>query len=123
MSESKIQSFKDLNSWKESHKLVLLIYRLSKNFPVDEKFGLTSQLRRCAVSISSNIAEGFGRNTAKDKMQFYGIAKGSILELENQLIIAKDLGYLKNEEFLLVENQVIIAGRLITGLMRTALNR
>jgi len=123
MSESKIQSFKDLNSWKEAHKLVLMIYEVSRNFPDDEKFGLISQIRRCAVSVSSNIAEGFGRNTAKDKLQFYGIARGSILELENQLIIARDLSYVKNTDFSLIENQVFVTSRLITGLMRTALNR
>ena len=73
MSE-KIRNFTDLNAWKESHKLVLEIYRITKNFPREEIFGLTSQMRRAAVSVTSNIAEGFGRYSGKEQVQFFYIS-------------------------------------------------
>lgn len=72
--KSKIKSFTDLNTWKEGHKLVLMIYRITDKFPEKEKFGLISQMRRCVISFTSNIAEGFSRNTNKDKYQFYSMA-------------------------------------------------
>ncbi len=114
----KIQSFTDLNTWKEGHKLVLSIYRISEDFPEKEIFGLTSQMRRCAVSITSNIAEGFSRSTNKDKYQFYSIAQGSLTELQNQLIIARDVGYLKDSKFQNVAQQTIVVNKLINGLKR-----
>ncbi|OJI08196.1 MAG: four helix bundle protein [Candidatus Vogelbacteria bacterium CG22_combo_CG10-13_8_21_14_all_37_9] len=94
-----IKNFKDLIAWQEAHKLVLMTYLITKKFPDDEKYALTNQIRRCVVSVSSNIAEGFGRNSALEKSHFYSIARGSILELENQLLIARDLSYLKNESY------------------------
>ena len=96
---NKIQSFTDLKVWQEAHKLVLLVYKLTKNFPREEIFGLVSQTRRAAVSITSNIAEGFSRQSYKEKLQFYYIALGSLTELQNQLLLAKDLNYLKQKEF------------------------
>ena len=72
----KIKSFTDLNAWKEGHKLVLIIYRVTEKFPRKEIFGLISQMKRCAISITSNIAEGFSRNTNKDKYQFYCMSQG-----------------------------------------------
>jgi four helix bundle protein len=92
------------------------VYELTKNFPNDEQFGLTNQIRRASVSISSNIAEGFGRNNQKEKDQFYGIAYGSLLEVESQLILAVKLGYLTkssnaNELFdVIVEGQKVLSG-------------
>ena len=77
--------------WREAHKLVLLIYKTTKGFPKKELFGLTSQLRRAAVSITSNIAEGFSRQGYKEKLQFYYMALGSLTESQNQLLIAKQL--------------------------------
>ena len=103
--------------------MVMLVYKATKNFPEDEKFALVNQIRRCVVSVSSNIAEGFGRNTAKDKSQFYAMARGSILELENQMLIARDLEYLSNKDFLLIDRQLVTVGKLITGLMKSAINR
>jgi four helix bundle protein len=79
----KIVKFRDLTAWKEAHILVLLIYKISDKFPDKEKFGLTNQIRRASVSISSNIAEGFGRYSAKDKTHFYTMAKTSLAEVEN----------------------------------------
>lgn len=89
----KIRSFTDLKAWQEAHKLVLMIYKIIKDFPEGEKFGLISQMCRAVVSISSNIAEGFSRRSSKEKIQFYKISQGSITELQNQLLIAKDIKY------------------------------
>jgi len=105
MSEEKIQSFEDLIVWKEGHKLVLMVYDITKIFPENEKFGLVSQMRRCAVSITSNIAEGFGRRGYREKLQFYYISSGSISELKNQLLIAKDVGYLSEKYFIDIMQQ------------------
>lgn len=119
MEETKIKSFTDLNAWKESHKLVLLIYGQTTSFPKEEIFGLTNQIRRAAVSIVSNIAEGFGRQSYKEKTQFYSIAQGSNLEIQSQLLVARDTGFLKEKDFQGVANQSIIVGKLLSGLIRT----
>jgi four helix bundle protein len=97
--EEKIKKFQDLFAWQEAHQLALLVYRISKEFPKEELFALTNQIRRAAVSIPSNIAEGYGRPTGKDRVHFFWIAKGSLLEVESQFLIAKDLGYIKNISF------------------------
>jgi four helix bundle protein len=91
-----IRTHKDLEVWKESISLVKEIYKISSNFPKDEIYGLTLQIRRSAISIASNIAEGAARNTKKEFLQFLYIALGSVSELETQLIIAKELNYLEN---------------------------
>ena len=75
----KIKDFKDLNSWQEAHKLVIMIYEKTKIFPREEMFGLTNQMRRAAISVTSNIAEGFGRQGYKEKIQFYYLAQGSLI--------------------------------------------
>lgn len=98
MSEQ-IKNFTDLNAWKEGHKFVLDIYEIVKLFPKGEQFGLVSQLQRAAVSITSNIAEGFSRYYFKDKIRFYYMARGSVSETQNLLIIAKDLCYFKEKIF------------------------
>jgi len=97
--QSNIKHFTDLLAWQKNHDLVLEVYQLTKKFPKDELFGLTSQIRRAVVSITSNIAEGFGRYYFNEKIRFYRIAKGSATEVQNQLIIAKDLKYITIEEF------------------------
>lgn len=117
---TKIESFTDLNAWKEGHKLVLEVYRVTKNFPKEEMFGLTNQMRRCAVSITSNIAEGFSRNTSKDKAQFYAISLGSVTELQNQLLVARDVGYLEKEEFNKIASQTIVVHKLVNGLIKNS---
>jgi len=95
----KIKSFTDLIAWKEGHKLVLNIYEITNHFPSKETFGLTSQIRRCVVSITSNVAEGFSRRTTKDKIQFYTMAQRSLTESQNQLLITRDVGYIKMKGF------------------------
>jgi len=118
----KIKSFTDLIAWKEGHKLVLNIYEITNHFPSKETFGLTSQIRRCVVSITSNVAEGFSRRTTKDKIQFYTMAQGSLTELQNQLLITRDVGYIKNEEFQKLATQTIIVNKLLNGLKRIGAN-
>lgn len=109
----KIKSFTDLNVWQESHRLVLMIYKETENFPKHEQFGLAAQMRRAAVSITSNIAEGFSRRSYKEKIQFYSVAHGSLTELENQLIVSRDVGYIKISDFDKIMEQVLVAHRLL----------
>ena len=90
-------SFEKLEVWKESRTLVVMIYKYTQLFPKEEIFGLTSQVRRAAISVSSNIAEGSGRRTIKDQSRFYVMAYGSLMEVLNQLMIAVDLKFLKEE--------------------------
>ncbi len=120
MRENKITSFTKLDTWKEGHKLVVDIYKVSKTFPKDELFALTSQIRRAAVSITSNIAEGFSRNSWKEKVQFYATSMGSLTELENQLLVARDVGYLSQSEFIKLAHQSVRVSKLIGGLIKKA---
>lgn len=96
---SQLQSYKQLIVWQKAMELAALIYKISGKFPKEELYGLISQIRRAAVSIPSNIAEGYGRNTPGEYGQFYAIAYGSVLELETQLILSHQLGYLASSEF------------------------
>jgi four helix bundle protein len=97
--KTKISSYKDLLVWQKAIKLVKETYLLTRLLPEDEKFGLISQLKRCSVSIPSNIAEGWGRNSTKSYIQFLRIARASLLELETQVIICKELAYISNENY------------------------
>jgi len=112
---SKIYTFTDLYVWQESHKLVLMIYTVTKKFPKEEIFGITSQMRRSAVSITSNIAEGFARRSKKEKLQFYTIARGSLIELESQLLVVRDILYIQTKEFEEVYRQIEISHRLLNA--------
>jgi len=109
----KISNFTDLKVWQEGHQLCLLIYKITEDFPKHELFGLISQLRRAAVSITSNIAEGFSRWSYKEKIQFYYIAHGSVTEVENQLILARDLKYLKAIDYEFVLKKLISTHKLL----------
>ena len=120
MNQGKIKSFTDLNAWKEGHKIVLEVYRITRNFPREEQFGLTIQLRRAAVSFTSNIAEGFSRNSYKEKLQFYFIALGSLTEIQNQLLIAKDLEYISKEAFKKIAEQTITVSKITNGLIKSS---
>lgn len=114
----KIRSFTDLKAWQEAHKLTLMIYKVTEKFPESEIFGLTNQMRRSAVSIGSNIAEGFSRFTARDKCQFYSVALGSLTELQSQLLVVRDVGYITNNLFRDVSSQTVLVSKLINGLRR-----
>ena len=113
----KIKSFTDLKVWQEGHQLVLLIYRTTKQFPQEEIYSLVDQMRRSASSITSNVAEGFGRQGFKEKIQFYYLAQGSLTELKNQLLIAKDVGYLVKEDFNNLAEMANNTHKLLQGLI------
>ena len=123
METKKIKSFTDLDAWKEAHKLIIMIYAITKTFPKEELYSLVDQMKRCSVSITSNIAEGFSRQSKKEKVQFYHIAKGSLTELQNQLLVSKDVGYLIKKPFLEIADQTVIVHKLVNGLIKSASSR
>lgn len=118
MNKKKIRSFTDLDAWKEGHELVLMVYKITETFPKKETFGLVTQMRRCAVSITSNVAEGFSRRSHKEKVQFYSVALGSVTELQNQLLVAKDVGYLSKKKFRDIAEQSVKVHKIINGLIK-----
>lgn len=119
MPEKTINTFEDLETWQIAHKFVLEVYEITRRFPKDELYGLVSQLRRAALSITSNIAEGFSRYHYNDKIRFYYNARGSMSEVKNCLILSRDLDYInKNLCHDLLDNTERIL-RLINGLIRS----
>lgn len=111
-------NFEKLEVWQDSRKLVKKIYLITSSFPDEEKFGLTSQLRRAAVSISSNIAEGNSRFSHKDKSHFTEIAYTSLMEVVNQLIIATDLNYINEDTLSKVKKLIELISRKLSGLYK-----
>ena len=111
----KARRFQDLRVWQKSHQFVLEVYKVTRSFPDYELFGLTSQMRRAAVSIPANIAEGFKRRGKADKLRFFNISQGSLEETRCYLILAKDLGYAETEE---LHREVDEVGRLLDGYMK-----
>lgn len=116
-------SFRDLRAWQEAHRLTVMIYEATDKFPSKDGFGLTSQLQRSALSVSSNIAEGFGRQTAKDKLHFYVMARGSLVELQNQILVALDTGRLTKTVYERLLERTIMVHRLLNGLIKSTRNR
>lgn len=119
MQDNKIKNFTDLITWQEGHKLVLIIYEVCKKFPKTETFALVDQITRAVVSITSNIAEGFGRHGLKEKIQFYYLAQGSLTEVQNQLLISKDVGYISSSELENIWAQTILVQKLLNGLIKS----
>jgi four helix bundle protein len=119
MSEKKVKitAFTDLIVWQEGHKLVVEIYCKTKEFPKEERYSLVDQMRRSSTSVTSNIAEGFGRKGYKEKIQFYYMAQGSLTELKNQLYIARDVGYLKQIQIEALMLQADTTHKLLQGLI------
>lgn len=113
-----LRSFTQLIAWREGHKLVLEIYKITKEFPKDELFALVNQMRRCVVSITSNIAEGFSRKSYKEKSQFYAMALGSVTELQNQLLVARDVGYITSGKFNQIAALTVTVNKLVNGLVK-----
>ncbi|MEM7483741.1 MAG: four helix bundle protein [Bacteroidota bacterium] len=107
--------YTELDVWKESRKLVGTIYNVTKEFPKEETYGLIHQMRRCAISVPSNIAEGCGRRTAPDTIQFLHIARGSLYELETQLYLSLDLKYINKPKFDSINNDIISCKKLVNG--------
>lgn len=118
-----ITKFTDLAAWQEAHKLTITIYKYTKNFPRDELFGITSQLRRAAISIESCIAEGFSRYHFKDKLNFYYDSRGSLSEVQGQSITAKDLEYLDKPSFQEVWTQSEKTTIILSGLIKSTKNQ
>jgi four helix bundle protein len=116
------QSFTDLEVWKTGHSLVLKIYKITKNFPRDEQYGLISQMKRSSASITANIAEGFGRKNSKEKEQFYLIAAGSLFELKDQLLIARDVDYLNESDFTVIAEIANKCHAQLNAMLRTHRN-
>jgi four helix bundle protein len=117
----RMRSFRDLDAWKEAHKLVLMVYEATKGFPGEERFGLTSQMRRAAVSVPANVVEGFKRRGVRDKLRFYNVAEGSLEELKYFFILAEGLGYVASKGELLEQSQTV--GRPLQGLIRSTERR
>ena len=114
-----VKSYRDLLVWQKGIALTLQIYQLTKTFPREEIYGLTSQMRRCAVSIPSNIAEGAGRLNTQEYKQYLGIARGSSFELQTQLTIARELGFGDAEQLREAESTCDEIGRMLFGVIQT----
>ncbi len=114
-----MKTHKDLIVWQKSIALVKSVYALTQSFPQEEMFGLISQMRRCAVSIPSNIAEGHGRGSEKELVRFLEIALGSAAELETQLIIAKELNFVVAEDFETIISEVNEVVKMLSALNRS----
>lgn len=117
--KKQIKKFTDLDAWQKAHLLAVQIYKTTRLFPKEEMFGLTAQMRRSAVSIPSNIAEGFARMSKKEKAQFMLIAKGSLNELQSQLLISRDVNLIKKEEFAKIAKDCIEVSKLLVGLLKS----
>ena len=117
----KISHFRQLEVWREAHDLVLRVYQVTEEFPREERFGLIAQMRRAAVSIPANIAEGFKRRGIQDKIRFYNISEGSLEELKYFFILSKDLGYIASAADLMAQSETV--GRLLNGLIASTERR
>ncbi len=115
-------SFEKLIVWQKSRKLAVIIYKTTKEFPKEELFGIVSQIRRCCISISSNIAEGSGRQSSKEKARFTEISYSSSLELLNQLIISLDLEYISEENYLKIRTEIEEITFMLDSLHKSQLN-
>lgn len=118
-----IRSYRDLEAWRLAIRLTKVVYRMSEHFPGDERFGLASQIRRAAVSIASNIAEGWGRGSTSDYARFLRMARGSMYEVETQGQIALELGFVDKDKFDFFEQTIDEAGRVLAGLIRSIENK
>jgi four helix bundle protein len=113
-----MKDFKELKVWSKAHQLTIDIYRMTRVFPRDEMYGLTSQLRRSSASIGANIAEGCGRRSDGEMARFLQIARGSASETEYHLLLAKDLGFLQERDFHNAEQRIIEVQRMLTSLVQ-----
>jgi len=121
--DSKIESFTDLTTWQKAHDLVIRVYEITNEFPKEEVYALTDQIRRSVVSVTSNIAEGFGRHSYSDRLRFYRMARSSLTELQNQMLVAKDVGYLDADAFDRLASQTTEVQKLLQGLITATADR
>jgi len=117
-----VRDFREIKVWQKAHKFALEIYRSTQGFPAEERFGLTSQLRKSATSVPTNIAEGCGRSSEKDFARFLSIAAGSISESEYQVLLALDLGYIPTEVYHQLDAQANEIKRMLNSFIRTLLS-
>jgi four helix bundle protein len=115
----KLKSYKDLKVWQRSYQLCLEIYKITKGFPDEEKYGLTSQLRRAAVSVPSNISEGYGRKTTPEYIQFLYIAYGSTCEIETQILLSGDLNYISTGKLEMLIEGIKEVERMLKALIKS----
>ena len=118
-----LKNYRELNVWQKSYELCLKIYRITVKFPNEEKYGLTSQIRRSAVSIASNIAESYGRKTTADYIRMLYISYGSVCELETQILLAGDLGFIVKDEWGLLINDIAETERMLKALIKSLENK
>ena len=118
-----LKNYKELKVWQKSYQLCLEIYKITARFPKDEKFGLTSQIRRAVVSVPSNIAEGYGRKTTADYIKFLYIAYGSNCELETQIMLSGDLGYIDSAILEGIKDKIHEAERMLKALIKSLENK
>lgn len=113
----KTQGFEQLLAWQKACALAVSVYKLTEGFPSEEKFALTNQIRRAASSVPANLAEGYGRRGLPDKVQFYTVSYGSLLELKSHLYLAVDLGYLTTDTMSMVSDEITDVQKLINALI------
>src|SRR5438045_1128703 len=116
---AEIQSHRDLIAWQKSFDLGLRIFEITRSFPSDERFGLTSQLRRAGLSVACNIAEGYGRGSTADYLRFLRTSRGSLYEIDTQMLFSVRLGYLSEQQYTECLEQINECGRLLAGLIRS----
>jgi four helix bundle protein len=114
-----IKSFRDLQVWQRAHELVLLVYQVTENFPEQERFGITAQLRRSAASIPANIAEGYGRRTTRELLQSLAVANGSLEETRYFLLLSSDLKYLESDAYNRLSTNCDSVGQMLGALVRS----
>lgn len=122
MTGNKINHFTKLIAWQKNHEFFKAVYEITKTFPQDEKFGLISQLRRAASSITANIAEGYGRYHIKDKIRFYYQARGSSTECQNHIILAYELGFIDEKDYDLLKIKSFEGYKILCGLIKSSNN-
>jgi four helix bundle protein len=115
--------YRQLSVWKRAHGLALRIYHATRRFPDTERYGLIAQLRRAAISVVSNMAEGSGRQSDRELARFLRIARGSVCELECQLLLARDLGFLKSEEWMALDPECREVSKMLNALIRSSARR
>jgi four helix bundle protein len=116
---TKSGTYKDLIVWQKSIRLVTDIYTLSKNFPIDERYGLVSQLNRAVISVSANIAEGWGRELSKNYLQFLRISRGSLMEVETMILISKNLNFITDKDYIEIQSKIEEVGKILQGLIKS----
>ena len=116
------RSFEDIMAWQKAHSFVLAVYKETKDFPEDERFGLTSQFRRAAVSIAANIAEGYKKLSKADKLRFFNISQGSLEECRYYCMLSRDLGYINEQTFMFLSEKNSDASYMLNSYIKGILN-